>query len=100
MPKFQLTQAAVDDLIEIARYGDRQFGRAASDRFKRKLEKRFQLLADKPLMYPPVSHIHEGYRRSVVEGLSIYYRLSDSGVLIVRVIGRQDFNVDKWDDFH
>ena len=95
MPKgapknYRLTLAAKEDLINIARYGDANFGIEASNRFRTKLEARFQELAEHPMRYSEVNYIREGYRRSVFGVHSIYYVPDDDGVLIVRVLGRQD----------
>lgn len=53
---------------------------------------RFEELAEAPYMYQAVDQIRNGYRRSVCGVDSIYYRLNDDMVEIMRVIGRQDVN--------
>lgn len=37
-----------------------------------------------------VDHIRAGYRRSVYVARSIYYRTEGNGIIIVRILGRQD----------
>lgn len=90
MGKYRLTESAKEDLIAIAQYGDSNFGIVQSDRYRDQLKQRFSLLAEQPMLYPSVEHIHSGYRRSVCGVHSIYYRLEDDIVHIVRVLGRQD----------
>ena len=90
MPDYRLSEAAKEDLIVIALYGDEHFGINQSDRYRDKLKKRFAVIADTPLLYPAVDHIREGYRRSVCGVHSIYYRIDNEGVEIMRVLGRQD----------
>jgi toxin ParE1/3/4 len=90
MPDYRLAEAAKEDLIAIAQYGDEHFGVAQSDRYRDQLERRFSTLAENPLLYPAVEHIRAGYRRSVCGVHSIYYRIEGEGVEIVRVLGRQD----------
>ena len=93
MYEFRITQAAKEDLIEIAQYGDENFGVAKSDRYRDQLKQRFFILAEQPLLYPSVNHITRGYRRSVCGVHSIYYRIENNTVEIVRVLGRQDTTV-------
>ncbi len=90
MPEYRLANAAVVDLQGIADYGDERWGAAASDAFRERLRGRFERIAAQPRLYPPVDHVRQGYRRSVFEGLSIYYRIDDGFVVIARVIGRQE----------
>ncbi len=90
MPKYRLTQQAEHDLLNIALYGIEQFGVEQSRQYYNKLIQRFDKLAEQPDRYPLVEHIRKGYRRSVCGVHSIYYRTSQDGVEIVRVLGRQD----------
>ena len=93
MYEFRITQAAREDLIDIALYGDENFGVAQSDRYRDQLKQRFFILAEQPFLYPSVNHITRGYRRSVCGVHSIYYRIEKNTVEIVRVLGRQDTSV-------
>lgn len=77
------------DLIAIASYGDTHFGIAQSDRYRERLNKRFSILAEQPQLYPAVDHIRPGYRRSVCGIHSIYYRVAENGVEIVRILKHQ-----------
>jgi len=67
-----------------------EFGLQQADDYYDGLVQRFQRIAETPLMYPDVSYIREGYRRSVYGVHSIYYRIEADHVLIVRIIGQQD----------
>lgn len=88
--KFKLSREAKEDLIAIAQYGDKHFGRIQSDEYCCKLQQRFELITQQPLLYPQVNHITQGYRRSVCGVHSIYYRLEDGVVYIVRVLNKQN----------
>lgn len=90
MPEFRLSNSAVRELIDIAIYGDEHYGMDASDAYRARLEERFSEIAEQPLLYPSVEHIRVGYRRSVLDGLSIYYRIEGDDIVIVRLIGRQN----------
>ncbi len=85
MPKFRLSNSAVLELMDIAIYGDENNGMDASDAYRARLEYRFSEIAEQPLLYPSVEHIRAGYRRSVLDGLSIYYRIEGDDVVIVRL---------------
>lgn len=90
MPDYRLSEAAKEDLIGIAQYGDEKFGLKQSSQYRDLLKARFSVLADTPLLYPAIDHIRKGYRRSVCGVHSIYYRIEGKDVEIMRVIGRQD----------
>ncbi len=90
MPNYRLSKAAKEDLVGIAQYGDEHFGIAQSDHYRDQIKRRFLILAEQPMLYPAVDHICVGYRRSVCGAHSIYYRIEDEGVEIIRIIGRQD----------
>lgn len=91
MSRYRLSGEARSDLIEIARHGDERFGVTQSDRYRDRLTRHFELLAGQPLLFPAVAHIRIGYRRSVCGSHAVYYRVTDDGVEIMRLIGRQDF---------
>ena len=90
MPKYRLTQKAENDLLNIASYGIEQFGVERSRQYYNKLKQRFDKLAEQPELYPLVEHVRKGYRRSICGVHSIYYRIDQESVEIVRVLGRQD----------
>lgn len=92
MADYWLTQAAEDDLLEIAEFGIARFGWEQVVRYRDTLKARFEQLAEEPEVYPRVDHVRAGYRRSVCGVHSIYYRQIGGDVEIVRVLGRQDIN--------
>ncbi len=90
MSSYRLSEAAKQDLIEIALYGDEYHGITQSDRYRDQLMQRFSQLAERPLLYAAVDHIRPGYRRSVFGSHSIYYRIIGNTVEIMRILGRQN----------
>ena len=48
MPDYRLSEAAKEDLIVIAQYGDEHFGIAQSDRYRNKLKNGFLYLQIRP----------------------------------------------------
>ncbi|MEO3430507.1 type II toxin-antitoxin system RelE/ParE family toxin [Pelagibius sp. CAU 1746] len=90
MAGYKLSQAAKSDLREIYRYGLLEYGETQADRYFADFFARFEQIAETPLLYPAVDHIREGYRRGVCGVHSIYYRIDNDTVEIMRLLGRQD----------
>lgn len=88
--RYHLSEAADADLERLYEWGIDRFGLDAADRYYDGLIARFTEIAAGPLLWQEVRHIRAGYRRSVYGSHSIYYRVQDSGVLIVRVLGREN----------
>ena len=49
-------------------------------------------MAANPLTFQSVNYLRSGYRRAVYQSHSIYYRVEQDGVLIVRVLGQQQID--------
>lgn len=90
MGNYRLQRAADADMLTIALYGLENFGLQQAEIYQEKLKSRFQEIANNPLLYQAVDHIREGYRRSVCGSHSIYYRIEEGGIVVVRVLGQQD----------
>jgi len=97
MPEYRLSKSAKKDLLQIANYGDEHFGITQSNKYRDQLKKRFLMLVEQPLLYPAVDYIQAGYRRSLCGVHSIFYRIENGSVEIMRVLGRQDVTVLKTD---
>jgi toxin ParE1/3/4 len=54
------------------------------------LHNRFEELARSPELYQSVDYIRKGYRRSVCRAHSIYQRLQEDSVEIVRILGAKE----------
>lgn len=78
------------DLARIYWRGVENFGESQADRYYAALLHRFEDIAESPYKYQAVDHIRNGYRRSVCGVDSIYYRVGDGAIEIMRVLGRQD----------
>jgi toxin ParE1/3/4 len=90
MATYKLNQDAEDDLKRLYRHGIREFGIVQADKYFDALFERFDQLAAEPLLYRAVDEIRPGYRRSVCGAHSIYYRLNQDIVEIMRILGRQN----------
>ena len=89
LASYKLRESAVEDLDRIWFYGAQTWGIGAADNYRNDLFLHFEDLAENPNLYP-VSDIRRQYRRSVCGKEQVYYRVTDSGIEIVAIIGRQD----------
>jgi toxin ParE1/3/4 len=90
MASYKLSRLARTDLREIYSYGFQEYGEIQADRYFAELLVRFEQIAENPFLFPAVDHIREGYRRAVCGVHSIYYRIENDGVQIMRLLSRQD----------
>lgn len=90
MGSYRLSRKASQDLGRILEYGMDQFGLEQALIYYDSLQNRFDEIADNPFLYPAVDHIRKGYRRSVCGSHSIYYRMDNQTVEIMRLINRED----------
>lgn len=90
MPKYKLTPDAKADLDRIFDFGIDTFGIDQAIKYMKEIKDRFDEVANNPLMYPAVDHIRQGYRRSVCGVHSIYYRIGNGAVEIMRLINHED----------
>jgi toxin ParE1/3/4 len=88
--RYHLSEAADADLERLYEWGIDRFGMNAADQYYDGLIDCFEKIAESPQLWPAVDHIRSGYRRSVYVAHSIYYRIESTGVLIVRVLGREN----------
>jgi len=94
MANYRINEDAKADLQRIYRRGLLEFGEEQADRYFDAFFERFDELAVQPYQYQAVDEIRSGYRRSVCGADSIYYRIVDSTVEIMRILGQQD--IDDW----
>ena len=94
MDNYRINEDARKDLRRIYRRGVLEFGEVQADRYFDALFERFDEMASQPHLYQAVDDIREGYRRSVCGVDSIYFRVVDGAVEIMRILGQQ--NVEHW----
>jgi len=87
---YKISKQAKMDLARIYWRGVREFGDAQAEKYYNALIERFESIAESPLTYPLVGDVRSGYRRSVCGADSIYYRINNDYVEIMRVLGRQN----------
>lgn len=90
MERYSLNEKADDDLDRLFDYGIDHFGLAHARAYMLGLIERFEEIGKHPRQYRQVNEIREGYRRSVYRSHSIYYRIDSDTVEIMRILGRED----------
>jgi toxin ParE1/3/4 len=88
--RYKLSNEAKTDLARIYWHGVERFGISQADQYLDALIRRFDEISETPHKYPAVDHIREGYRRSVCGVHTIYYRVDNEIIKIMRILGRQD----------
>ena len=90
---YSLTREAEDDLTHIYRRGFKTFGEAQADKYYMAFFDRFEELAENPYLYPAIDHVMKGLRKSVCGSDTIYYEITETGILILFILGRQDLRL-------
>ncbi|QBG36177.1 type II toxin-antitoxin system RelE/ParE family toxin [Litorilituus sediminis] len=90
MASYKLSSAAESDLKRIWFRGLDEFGETQADAYYYRFIERFEQLAEQPYIAPAVDDIRQGYRRAVCGVDNIYYRIHGDSIKIMRVLGRQD----------
>jgi len=86
MAEYRLTPAAERDLENIWLYTRQQWNTAQADLYIDILVNAFTELAQTPNTDPGCDHIRNGYRRLSVVRHMIYFRVTDFGITIVRIL--------------
>ena len=90
MAEYRLSNLAKEDLIRIHQFGVKKFGITQADKYFYSLFDYFEIIAQRPFSFESVDYIKEGYRRCPCGSDTIYYRINDSMVEIMAIIGMQD----------
>ena len=90
MAEYRLSNAAKEDLIRIHQFGVKKFGITQADKYYYSFFDYFEIIAQRPFSFESVDYIKEGYRRCPCGSDTIYYRINDSMVEIMAIIGMQD----------
>ncbi|MGD0958549.1 MAG: type II toxin-antitoxin system RelE/ParE family toxin [Methylomonas sp.] len=87
MAKLQLSKPAEKDLINIATYTIKKIGAKQAGLYKDSLFNTLEAIAKFPLMGSDRSHIKPELRRFVFGSDTIYYRVNDGNIFILRILG-------------
>jgi toxin ParE1/3/4 len=86
MAEYRLTPAAERDLEAIWTFTVQRWGVEQANRYTDFLAAVFAELAQSPKTAPACDHIRHGYRRRSVERHMIYFRITNYGIAIVRIL--------------
>ena len=90
MDEYRLSNIAKEDLIRIYQFGVKKFGITQADKYFYSFFDYFEIIAQRPFSFESVDYIKVGYRRCPCGSETIYYRINDSIVEIMSIIGMQD----------
>lgn len=80
----------MEDLVQIARYSEKTWGRAQRVSYLRQLDLLFHALADNPSLGRPCDDVRPGYFKHPEGSHIVYYRLGASGAVeIIRVLHKR-----------
>lgn len=86
MAEYRLTPAAERDLEAIWTHTVERWGVEQANRYTDFLAAAFAELAQSPKSAPACDHIRPGYRRRNVERHIIYFRITNYGIAVVRIL--------------
>ena len=85
MPGFRVTPRALEDLKNIGRYTEQQWGKRQRNTYLRALEKRFSWLAENPQLGKHRTDVAEGYY-SFPEGEHVvFYMIGEESIDIIGI---------------
>ncbi|MBS0365145.1 MAG: type II toxin-antitoxin system RelE/ParE family toxin [Proteobacteria bacterium] len=84
--RFVLTPRAQADLDEIWDYTTARWGTEQADTYTRQIWRHIQAVADRPSLGRECEEVRAGYRQYPSGSHVLFYRLTDSGIDIVRIL--------------
>jgi toxin ParE1/3/4 len=89
MAEYRLAPKAEEDLEDIWSYSYANWGEQQAHDYTDGLVGTFEALAMSPASAPACDAIKPGYRRQVFESHVIYFRITDFGIEIIRVLHKR-----------
>ncbi len=84
--RYRLTPKADQDLAQIWRHTNENWGKSQANNYLQLLEKGFLMLLHHPKSGKIRDEIRKGYRSLQVESHVVFYRISNDGIEIVRIL--------------
>lgn len=92
MTRYVLSPRARADIEEIWKYTVKRWNLEQAERYIRMIQAEIERVASDPSRGRPCHEIREGYRKSPAGSHTLFYRVTDRGVDIVRILHqRMDF---------
>ncbi|MFN3818990.1 type II toxin-antitoxin system RelE/ParE family toxin [Blastomonas sp.] len=95
MAEYRLSPAAQRDLDSIFDYTVAEWGLAQATGYTDLIEQACNELAQAPLRAPACDAIREGYRRRSVGRHIVYFRVTKTGISVVRILHQRMNAVDQ-----
>ncbi len=86
MAEYRLRPAAQGDLDRIFDYTVHEWGLDQAVRYTRSIETACGELVAAPLQGQDCSHVRAGYRRWAVDHHFVYFRVTDYGIAVIRIL--------------
>lgn len=86
MTRFRLSPAAVQDLSEIWDDTERLWEVSQAEAYIGEIREAVERIAERPDRGRPCDEIRSGYRRYVVDSHVIFFRPSNAGVDVIRIL--------------
>ena len=87
---YKINLEAKEDLRRIYTYGFHKWGVEQADIYFNQLFTCFDKICQNPEQFPLVNEIKQGYQRCVCGVDSIYFRINENNIEIMRILGSQD----------
>lgn len=95
MKRLVVSATARDDLRGVARYSEREWGKARKKQYVQAIRRRFDLLRQRPEIGVERCDLGAGYRSLPVGRHIIFYRIEIDSIIVVRVLHqRMDFRYE------
>jgi toxin ParE1/3/4 len=91
MYKYKLSLEAEEDIIRIFEYGFYRFGINQTNSNYDMLFEYFDTIASDPFMFPETIQNNRKYRFCVCGVETIYYKINETEIEIITIIGKQNF---------
>lgn len=89
MANYVLSRKAAADVEAIAEFSLQRWDMARAERYVLGLHETFRTLAEFPDLGRDASDIRAGYRRIDTASHAVFYRKTEDGILIVRILHQQ-----------
>ncbi|MEC8103926.1 MAG: type II toxin-antitoxin system RelE/ParE family toxin [Pseudomonadota bacterium] len=89
MNGFRVSNAAMNDLREVAAYTERTWGSQQRRDYLSRIDETFHLLANNPSLGSHCDYIAADLRKHPCGSHVIYYELDATGIFVVRVLHRK-----------
>ncbi|MEJ0027306.1 MAG: type II toxin-antitoxin system RelE/ParE family toxin [Rhizomicrobium sp.] len=95
IPSYELSPLARADLIDIWSYSNGRWGQSQAARYIRLIDAVFEKATRRPTSGHACNDIRPGFRRIAAGSHIVFYRKTDAGIYVVRVL-HQSMDFDRY----